>query len=234
MAGYLRHIADKARLPAGALHAARTLPFFGQARTDIVDEQATQESVATPVGSPTRPVDRQAASSRIDVLATSPTIAQAAPKDHGNRVSDGPADPVAPLSTSNRGKSEGIQPSMKPAGNPPPVAQFDPTHGQEKPTRLPAVSADPVPTPAPRESMGLRAAVPVERRPEPRQPQPVAERSRDKSRPASMAAATEVHIHIGRIELSAAPPEKSVKPETRVGKKPLSLDEYLKQRGRSA
>jgi hypothetical protein len=41
----------------------------------------------------------------------------------------------------------------------------------------------------------------------------------------------EVHIHIGRIELTAATPAPVVRREAGAGRKPLSLDAYLKQRG---
>jgi hypothetical protein len=50
---------------------------------------------------------------------------------------------------------------------------------------------------------------------------------------ADTQAAPEVHIHIGRIELTAAPAqgEKPRKPATR---KAMSLNEYLQQRSRRA
>ncbi len=46
------------------------------------------------------------------------------------------------------------------------------------------------------------------------------------------SAAPEVHIHIGRIELTAMTAPTVRKRESAGGKKPMSLDEYLQQRGR--
>jgi hypothetical protein len=40
-----------------------------------------------------------------------------------------------------------------------------------------------------------------------------------------------VHIHIGRVELTAIAPPAPVRREPANTKKPMSLDEYLRRRG---
>lgn len=47
-------------------------------------------------------------------------------------------------------------------------------------------------------------------------------------------AAPEVHIHIGRIELTAVTPPLAGKRESAATKKPMSLDEYLQRQSRRA
>lgn len=62
--------------------------------------------------------------------------------------------------------------------------------------------------------------------------------SRSKStmpnRKSVATSAPDVHIHIGRIELTAAPSPSTPKRESAPAKKPMSLDEYLQQRRKAA
>jgi hypothetical protein len=56
---------------------------------------------------------------------------------------------------------------------------------------------------------------------------------REMSRPAPQAEVVpDVHIHIGRIELTAVPVVEAPRPPPRNPKKPLSLEEYLQPGGR--
>lgn len=52
--------------------------------------------------------------------------------------------------------------------------------------------------------------------------------------PMEIDSAPEVHIHIGRIELTAVTQPAQGKREAAVARKPMSLDEYLRQRGSKA
>jgi hypothetical protein len=48
---------------------------------------------------------------------------------------------------------------------------------------------------------------------------------------ARLAAAPDVHIHIGRVELTAITPAAPARRESAAnGKKPMSLEEYLRRR----
>jgi hypothetical protein len=64
----------------------------------------------------------------------------------------------------------------------------------------------------------------------PLRPPPRAERER---RAEILAPAPDVHIHIGRVELTAlAPPVASRRETASAARKPMSLDEYLRKRNR--
>lgn len=56
--------------------------------------------------------------------------------------------------------------------------------------------------------------------------------SREQRQPI-VEAAPEVHIHIGRIELTAATPAPAAPRREAATRKPMSLDDYLRSRGRS-
>jgi hypothetical protein len=49
--------------------------------------------------------------------------------------------------------------------------------------------------------------------------------------PGAAPPAPDVHIHIGRVELTAIAPPAPVRRESASGRKPMSLDEYLRRRG---
>lgn len=51
--------------------------------------------------------------------------------------------------------------------------------------------------------------------------------------PAAAESATEVHVHIGRIEVTAVQAPAAPRPAARGGPQPMSLDEYLARRERS-
>jgi len=46
------------------------------------------------------------------------------------------------------------------------------------------------------------------------------------------AESTEVHVHIGRIEVTAVPESSPTRPARRPRREPMSLDDYLAQRQR--
>jgi hypothetical protein len=50
--------------------------------------------------------------------------------------------------------------------------------------------------------------------------------------PPAAESPTEVHVHIGRIEVTAVQPPPAPKPAARGGPQPMSLDEYLARRER--
>lgn len=50
--------------------------------------------------------------------------------------------------------------------------------------------------------------------------------------PAATESTTEVHVHIGRIEVTAMQPPATPRPAARTGRPPMSLDEYLARRER--
>ncbi|MCW5627551.1 MAG: hypothetical protein KIT47_01705 [Rhodoferax sp.] len=53
---------------------------------------------------------------------------------------------------------------------------------------------------------------------------------RGRDRPAAAEEATEVHVHIGRIEVTALQPAPAPRKPARSGRAPLSLDDYLSRR----
>lgn len=84
-----------------------------------------------------------------------------------------------------------------------------------EPVREPAARRTPPATP--------RATVRLGRRnPAERQADPI---------PGTAPPPPDVHIHIGRVELTAVAPPPPVRRESASTKKPMSLDEYLRRRG---
>lgn len=83
-----------------------------------------------------------------------------------------------------------------------------------QPVREPAVRRTPPMTP--------RATIRLSRNPAERQADPI---------PNTAPSPPDVHIHIGRVELTAIAPPAPVRRESASAKKPMSLDEYLRRRG---
>lgn len=235
MAGYLRHLADKARQPESALHAARALPLFGRSQSNLVDEQTNEDAMAPPPVARARDPGQGAATLRMDLRTADrstaePALREPSPRDVDDRkvtrVSTTPAPKAADAN---------VRAAHPQAPSPLPEPAAKATEQHSRAPRLPGTGPGPLPsTPHPERASPPTATAPKMHLPEARPPQPAADRTQAKARPPSIATTTEVHIHIGRIELSAVASDKPVKTEARGGKKPLSLDEYLKQRGRPA
>jgi hypothetical protein len=129
---------------------------------------------------------------------------------------------------------------------------IEPRHRASRATLPASLTAD---ARSPRHSKPVRldaqpwreSALPVEAAPEPEHRSPLASRDgRERLAPLRpppraererraeiLAPAPDVHIHIGRVELTAlAPPVPSRRETASAARKPMSLDEYLRKRNR--
>ncbi len=216
MAGFFRDLATRALAPRSAMHPISAAPYSGSEGAAPADSavwpQATRESASrdaarTPDGAGTTITQTRLVIERL-----------AAPNETAHTTS-----PLAPQLPPARESGAG-EPARAAADRPQARAAARNLEHPDETERTPPHAA--------------RAATPL--RPTPLRPAPL--RPASPARPhaplridsrvdADTQPAPEVHIHIGRIELTAAPTqvEKPRKPATR---KAMSLDEYLQQRSR--
>lgn len=168
------------------------------------------------------------------------------PRDASEPGSELRVAPVAEPSHAVRSREEASRPTTTAPARSAPIPlsakEADPSM-RTAPSAIPLGHGD-TPEPAPFTAappLKALARTPAADSQRPRQaatdPRPVRARPAREPRAdrAPVAAAPEVHIHIGRIELTAVAPPKQERKETASARKPLSLDEYLRHRdGRSS
>ena len=233
MARYLRQLAEQALKPANALRSAAAVAFSpepavagDEADTMLPSGLAMDVPLTAAAGVATpRPAQTIATSPDSGPLSSDAAPARApmagAPAS-GHRPSS--ADVPAPASTT--------APVALPAArrNTPPLAgrRAASDEALERPAH-----DDPAATPSPHRLMPAAAPTltPVAR--PAGEPQALSASPRGRVEPAAERA-PDIHIHIGRIELSAATPAAAPKRKAATAAGPMTLDAYLRQRGRKA
>jgi hypothetical protein len=235
MARYLRQLAEQAIGPAPALRSAMAAAFApepavagdevdpilapalateGPRTTEaVVSEPRSLRTIAASPDSPSKSPDTKPAGA---VIATTTAASGNPPPSAGDHepapaTARGPAPPAA-------GRN---RPSISSRRAPSVATTERPPHGEQ------AITSSTEPS-SPTAGATLRPAPPPVRE---GQARPAAARARVE--PAA-AQAPDIHIHIGRIELTAATPAAAAKRTAAPGAKPMTLDAYLRQRGRKA
>ena len=247
MAGFFRQLAEQALRPATSLRSAAAAPFAGEQARDAAVDDASPEPTAPAIiadagTSPMRPAPPStAAASR----SGSSDGDAAAPRKRGRPapasadnvetpLAPGPRDEPSPVSrngsrTATAGAATGPLPDdsvpalRRGRANPGTVAAEQAVRQRDPGRILPVADAR-----APMKAAGLVSS----RGRTAGMPAPA---SRDRT-PAAAPVAPEVHIHIGRIELTAATaaPAGGGGRASSPGRKPMSLDAYLQQRRRNS
>jgi hypothetical protein len=226
MSGYLMRIAQRALNQAPAVHANASLPFV------VAPEPMAAEAFP-------QDADAGRAPEHADPLRV-------------RVVPEASMDEAHPPARSEI-SGQAIQVTVPPAptrGHPPPSVEPLPARTRNggnpgEPSRhADVVRSSPIATrPMVDERMPARtpmppAAAPVlHSRTEPASARGVpaaAARPNDRLSSARDAPAPDVHIHIGRIELTALPEPAAPRRPSKAAKTPMSLDEYLKRRGGGA
>lgn len=235
MARYLRQLAEQAIRPATALRSAAAAAFApepmipgDEADTIIVSGRKdggprapdaaapATHSPHTTAGLPdSGPAPPDAGRARDPIAAA----AAASGKDGSLAHEPGPAAAaVRPAARPVRGRSTPTVPGKRAAA----AQTTEPPMRDERSARPPLQPASPAAgamlTPAPHPARGAQA-------------RPTSPRTRADS---GAAPAPDIHIHIGRIELTAATPAAPAKRTAAPGARPMTLDAYLRQRGRKA
>lgn len=232
MAGFFRQIAQRAQASGSQLHSSAALPYAAaresQGEGPWLDDalgasaNTARNAGATATGSSIAPhVPLRARDAReTQPLPRKARRSASIPK---NKTAKPAPRPSARTSRTPRTIVEHVM-SIAP---PPPLRQA--------PTTFPPQVAAPIaaahtPTRTPlTPSSTLRKNKPV--RPQSRVQQYAARKKTASPGPQSKASAPEVHIHIGRVELTANTATASVsKRESASDRRPLSLDDYLQQR----
>lgn len=230
MAGFFRQTAQRAQVSGSRLHSSAALPYA--AARDMQGETSPWAD-----GALSGPVAAAPPRTRISAPSASSPAPAAASHDVAAKPSPGKARRTAPVSKSKAKPT--ARPNVRAAKttrtivervmslaasaslHPSPTARPQPA-AAAKPTTLPAMIAASPP-----------AAV---RKNKPLKPQTRLQRNADAKRSAASgrrqpAAAPEVHIHIGRVELTAnTPAPAAAKRPAASERRPLSLDDYLQQR----
>ncbi|MCB1910014.1 MAG: hypothetical protein KDH15_21845 [Rhodocyclaceae bacterium] len=192
---------DKARAAPTIEHAAA--PTAAAATREV---PAVAEPAPAAVRNPPLPGEGStAAPGRVDGQAHRPSVAGLAARLPDARRIDAPDDP---------GRAGNEAPATNPAVE---------RHPGPRPSALPAALLAPDRPPHP--PAGPQSGEPASR--QARTPQ-----RRDRFDGASAATRTEneVHVHIGRIEVTAVRDAPATKPRRATGRAPMSLDEYLARR----
>jgi hypothetical protein len=232
MARYLRQLAEQAIRPPNALRSAAAAAFAPEppAPADEADPVATPAlateprtaeawvlnprslpTVAVWPDSPSKSPDpRPAATAAITAASNplAPVVDDHAPAAMTARAPAQPAVARSAAAISNR-RAASVESGDRPA------------HGEQAARASSEPSSPPAGTtltPAPRPARENQARL-------------VATRAR--AEPAA-AQPPDIHIHIGRIELTAAAPAAAAKRTAAPGARPMTLDAYLRQRGRKA
>lgn len=138
-----------------------------------------------------------------------------------------PAIRVAPAADASVGESAARRPAATAepfqAGDAAPVAAATPDHvPPHRPGALPAPLLAPTETPHAAEAQPRVPARGLMPR--------VAQQDLRAGTPAAEAAGNEVHVHIGRIEVTAVREAPAARMRAAKGRSPMSLDEYLARR----
>lgn len=232
MAGYLRQLAEQTLQPVTRLHSALVLPYsqatqeWGKEDPELLagPEPRHPESTAMDPRAEVPPDNSFLKASRLTAQREREPVRQdsLARRDHALPEVD-PTQRVASTSDMQRVSAHNADVQERPEtpSSPVPTKQAHPVDivaGKTSPRELSLHPNTPRLTPV----VSARTSR-LHQRSE------VATRPRN----ANAAAAPEVHIHIGRIELTATAPVKAPKREATPVKKPMSLDEYLQQRRRA-
>lgn len=84
--------------------------------------------------------------------------------------------------------------------------------------------------PSPQESAPTGSAAPAPLMPSVASPAPMSSAAVTQMSTAASESANEVHVHIGRIEVTALQNDAAPKPKPRAARQPMSLDDYLARR----
>lgn len=201
---------------SGALHGPRAPVADGVARsidTDVSAEPGYVQSVASRPPSSLSPSSAHPSSRLADPFpaALMPTSPAPGPTPQG--AAPGATDADDETDASARSKpSSAFEPAQGRAA-PQTQAPDQPATHSANPRTLPEALL-PLIRQGARSTLSSPAAASAQRTP------PAAE------------SPTEVHVHIGRIEVTAVQPSAAPKPAARGGPQPMSLDEYLARRER--
>jgi hypothetical protein len=223
MSGYLTRLAARALSQAPAVHANARLPFFG---TDDPLPEADGPTIET---------DRRPGIER-DVEAP-PITASAKPAAGSQPRTSAVPHPGRPLAISITQPAAAATPKARELGTPVPKPRVVQTPGPAveapsdpplapigEPVLRPAVTPSPVPAAETPLARARAISPPIVR------PRATERQTRERPPPAPEAARPDVHIHIGRIELTAAPDSPAPRRSSKPAKKPMSLDDYLQRR----
>ena len=235
MAGYFRQLADRVLDPAPGLRPLTIVPGAQAREPDVEDVLTSIRRVADPPGIAAR-----------DVVDPAP----------GRASRDAPAVPPASATDSNVGQPgdtsragedthRTTMPPLLPdeAPTPPALHGFLPPSPTDTRKRAPLIARDDasaraerIATVSPRSPSMKHAPSPWHAPPDAFRPTSIRTNPQHDRRTqvADAQAAPEVHIHIGRIELTAIAPSRPARRESAASRKPMSLDEYLQHRNRKA
>ncbi len=186
------------------------------------DARAPRPSAPT-LSSPPLPMSAPSEAPALHVAGGGDTGPQAAPPGPGPVQAVLATPPVTVTATvpSRRAEAQdsrqpvGYRDSQRPSGQP--VSQ----HRVARDARL---AHDPT------ETRHQRSSPPRTALPQPVRAPATPAQPRGRDRSAAADEATEVHVHIGRIEVTALQPAPAPRKPTRTGRTPLSLDDYLSRR----
>jgi len=214
MSRFFRELATRALAPRGAVHPVSAAPYSPRAEAELPDA-AVWPGAASPAA--------RAGEPRATAARLTPPIHRQAERDDEDDVRFADREPEMPAVRA--GKSE-LRVAREPAGELR-ATRHDSASDDSPETPAPA-SAAPATRHAPHVSTALRpAAIAV------RAPAASAAPRMESRTDADTRSAPEVHIHIGRIELTAAAtPVPAEKPRKSATRKTMSLDDYLQQRSR--
>lgn len=231
MAGYFRQLADRVLDPVPGLRPLAIAMGAQTREPDVEDVLSSIRNIADPSGIAIR------------------DVADPAP-DRASR--DASAVPLAPATDSIAGRpgdesrlgEDTHRTVMLPqprdeAPTPPALHGFLPPSPENTRKRAPLIARDEAPArvestvphrpPSVKHAPSPRRALPDALRPTSIRTNPQHDR---RTQVADAQAAPEVHIHIGRIELTAVAPSRPARRESAATRKPMSLDEYLQHRNR--
>lgn len=228
MAGFFRELATRALSPRGTVHPVSAAPYSPRAESELPDAEvwpgaALPEAPAAPAA----PID----------AARVPGDRVSSPASDNQKPSLGEDDVLFPsrepaailgrIAAPGVEVTRGSAPQLAAAAREPmsPDARDAPAADTPAPVRSTASAPRPPHSVTPLRPAAIAARAPVA---------PTALRVESRA-DADTQPAPEVHIHIGRIELTAAAaPAQAAKPRKPATRKALSLDEYLQQRSRRA
>jgi hypothetical protein len=244
VAGFFRELATRARAPRTTMHPISAAPYSAGTGPELPASAVWPDAAHASIPeSPHDGADHEPAHLLPHAPAPAPARARSERAPHTPAAHfDASAPPPHPESLVPSPRRPALEPVRAHEAGATPAAQMRDTHGASAaqatvpmapapasvaPRARGAASAAPATPAAERIAAPLRPATAVNRQtlstPRPARPQ---------SRAAEQAA-PEVHIHIGRIELTAAaaPPERPRRADT-AQRKAMSLDDYLRRKSR--
>jgi hypothetical protein len=229
MAGFFRQIVQRDRTSTGRLHSAAALPFAATRDTPGEYPVLADEAIAAPIPH----LAPRAIPAAADPARTAAVEAPARTPAETARFRQAPGespleqrgtDPVPQQRSRAARTARGIVEHVLSLAPPPPSSPIDASPSRSTtmavvPATTPSIPATPLPAATPRGN-----APPGTRGPRDVVANRVGARVRD-----AEPAAPEVHIHIGRVELTAHTTPPQPPRATSRERRPLSLDDYLQQ-----